>query len=52
MKDPLPICCRICLRVPVLTNEERVSRLVAVGVTVIAIAGVGISLSRDGSVVS
>ena len=35
-----------------LTNEERVSRLVGVGVTVIAIAGVGISLSRDGSVVS
>lgn len=52
MKDPLPVCCLICLRVPVLTNERRVSRLVCMGVTVIAIAGVGIPRCRDGSVVS
>ena len=52
MKDPLPICCLICLRVPVLTNERRVSRFVCMGVTVIAIAGVGIPRCRDGSVVS
>ena len=47
MKDPLPICCLICLRVPVLTNERRVSGPVCMRVTVIAIAAAAATATKS-----
>ena len=47
MKDPLPICCLICLRVPVLANERRVSGPVCMRVTVIAIAAAAATATKS-----